>query len=104
MHLAAVYLAAVYTTPEGMSSVQITFTIDHLAQMSMLALVEVFTHCIVNLHSFLAAFSVTKIDAVMQLYFNVSLALYRLSEGENVGNVRAKIRCAGSHIAAKCIH
>ena len=53
MHLVAVYLAAVYTTPEGMSSVQITlvaFTIYHLAQMSILALVEVFTHCIDNLH------------------------------------------------------
>ena len=28
----------------------------------------------------------------MQLYFNTSLALYMLSEGENVGNVRAKSR------------
>ena len=26
----------------------------------------------------------------MQLYFNASLAPYRLSEGEKVGNVRAK--------------
>ena len=30
------------------------------------------------------------LSAVMQLYFNVSLALYMLSEEENIGNVRAK--------------
>ena len=67
MHLVAVYFAAVYTTPEGMSSVQITlvaFTIDHLAQMSILALVEVFTHCIDNLHSFFGGDSLSRAQSL----------------------------------------
>ena len=44
MHLVAVYLAAVYTS-EGMSSFQISlvaFSFYHLAQVSILTLVEVF--------------------------------------------------------------